>query len=104
MTATIVSRTAPSSLRSAGAVRDASSNAKFHSCSFVSIRGCTVLLRAAKLPLQFAIVHFDDRRATVWTGVWHRTATQVLDEIFQFATSERIVRLHRMTANCLYDD
>ena len=41
-------------------------------------------LRPSKFFLQFAIIHFNQRRAAVRTGVGHRATAQILDEIFQF--------------------
>ena len=41
-------------------------------------------LRPSKLFLQFAVIHFNQRRAAVRTGIGHRAAAQILDKIFQF--------------------
>src|ERR1017187_471425 len=58
-----------------------------------------LLLRPPKFFLQLAKVHFDERRPPVRTGVRHRAAAQIGDEIFQFRAGQRIVGFHGMTAN-----
>src|SRR5208283_2210407 len=59
------------------------------------------LLRPSKLFLQFAVIHFNQRRSSVRTGVRHRATAQVLDEILQFRAGQRVIGLHRMAADGL---
>src|SRR5215471_9482862 len=57
------------------------------------------LLRPSEFPFQLAPVHLDEGGAAVRAGVGHRAAAQILDQMLQFATGQRVVRLYGMTAH-----
>ena len=61
----------------------------------------TALLRPPELLFQLAEVHLDERGPAMRAGVGHRAMAQILDEVFQFPTGERVVGFHRMTADGL---
>src|SRR5258708_33279092 len=53
----------------------------------------------SKLLLQFPVVHFNQSRPSVRTGVGHGAAAQIPDEVLQFRSAQRIVGFHRMAAD-----
>ena len=62
------------------------------------------LLRAAEFAFKLAVIHFDDSGPSVGTGVRHRAAAEVFDQIFQFRSRQRVVGFNSMAADGFGDD
>src|SRR4051794_40847684 len=55
-------------------------------------------LHPPKPALKLAIIHFDDCRAAMRTGVGHRAMAQVRNQVFELGHRKRVICLHSMPA------